>query len=139
METCAMTKAPWCAVTATVDVIGGRWKPTILFQLKDKPRRFNELRRLVPGITQPMVTQPLHIIEIAAGHAYEPAALGIVDGMDGADIVDAGMARLEAITLDRLELRLARAVAAVQALVLAHVGVFDRLAVDRPGVAVIVR
>ena len=47
-----MTKAPWCPVTATVEVIGGRWKPTILFQLKDQPRRFNELRRLVPGITQ---------------------------------------------------------------------------------------
>ena len=47
-----MTKAPWCPVTATVAVIGGRWKPTILFQLKDQPRRFNELRRLVPGITQ---------------------------------------------------------------------------------------
>lgn len=46
------TKAPWCAVTATVEVIGGRWKPTILFHLKDQPRRFNELRRLVPGITQ---------------------------------------------------------------------------------------
>ena len=51
-ETGMATKAPWCAVTATVEVIGGRWKPTILFHLKDQPRRFNELRRLVPGITQ---------------------------------------------------------------------------------------
>jgi DNA-binding HxlR family transcriptional regulator len=49
------TKAPWCPVTATVEVIGGPWKPTILFQLKDQPRRFNELRRLVPGITQRML------------------------------------------------------------------------------------
>ena len=53
------TKAPWCAVTATVEVIGGRWKPTILFHLKDQPRRFNELRRLVPGITQRMLTLQL--------------------------------------------------------------------------------
>jgi len=63
METAAMTKAPWCSVTATVEVIGGRWKPTILFQLKDQPRRFNELRRLVPGITQRMLTLQLRALE----------------------------------------------------------------------------
>lgn len=57
------TKAPWCPVTATVDVIGGRWKPTILFQLKDRPRRFNELRRLVPGISQRMLTLQLRALE----------------------------------------------------------------------------
>lgn len=59
----AETKAPWCPVTATVEVIGGRWKPTILFHLKDQPRRFNELRRLVPGITQRMLTLQLRALE----------------------------------------------------------------------------
>ena len=59
----AATKAPWCPVTATVEVIGGRWKPTILFHLKDQPRRFNELRRLVPGITQRMLTLQLRALE----------------------------------------------------------------------------
>ena len=59
----ASTKAPWCPVTATVEVIGGRWKPTILFHLKDQPRRFNELRRLVPGITQRMLTLQLRALE----------------------------------------------------------------------------
>ena len=59
----AETKAPWCPVTATVEVIGGRWKPTILFQLKSQPRRFNELRRLVPGITQRMLTLQLRALE----------------------------------------------------------------------------
>jgi DNA-binding HxlR family transcriptional regulator len=63
METGMATKAPWCAVTATVEVIGGRWKPTILFHLKDQPRRFNELRRLVPGITQRMLTLQLRALE----------------------------------------------------------------------------
>ncbi len=33
----AETKAPWCPVTATVEVIGGRWKSTILYHLKDRP------------------------------------------------------------------------------------------------------
>ena len=44
-------------------MIGGRWKPTILFHLKDQPRRFNELRRLVPGITQRMLTLQLRALE----------------------------------------------------------------------------
>ena len=54
---------PWCPVAATVDVIGGRWKPTILFHLKDGPRRFNELRRLLPHITQRMLTLQLRALE----------------------------------------------------------------------------
>src|SRR6478735_4427696 len=63
MEMGMATKAPWCPVAATVEVIGGRWKPTILFQLKGRPRRFNELRRLVPGITQRMLTLQLRALE----------------------------------------------------------------------------
>ena len=45
------------------EVIGGRWKPTILFHLKDQPRRFNELRRLVPEATPKMLTQQLRELE----------------------------------------------------------------------------
>ena len=43
------------------------------------------------------------MVEVAAGDAHEAAALGIVDGMDGADVVDAGVAGLQAIGLDLLE------------------------------------
>src|ERR1700722_9263001 len=83
--------------------------------------------------------QPLHMVEVAAGDAHEAAALGIVDGVDGAHVIDAGTAGLETIALDLLEPGFAGAVAAVEAPVLAHVGVLDRLPIDRPRAAVIMR
>ena len=52
-----------CPVALTISVIGGKWKPTILFNLKDRPRRFNELRRLLPAITQRMLTLQLRALE----------------------------------------------------------------------------
>jgi DNA-binding HxlR family transcriptional regulator len=58
-----MKNEPWCPVAATIDVIGGKWKPMILLQLKDGPRRFNELRRLLPHITQRMLTLQLRGLE----------------------------------------------------------------------------
>jgi DNA-binding HxlR family transcriptional regulator len=58
-----MKSAPWCPVASTIHVIGGKWKPMILLQLKDGPRGFNELRRLIPAITQRMLTLQLKALE----------------------------------------------------------------------------
>lgn len=52
-----------CPVTFTVDVIGGKWKSLILFHLITQTRRFNELRRLMPEITQRMLTLQLRELE----------------------------------------------------------------------------
>ncbi|MFN3641880.1 MAG: winged helix-turn-helix transcriptional regulator [Gemmobacter sp.] len=52
-----------CPVESTLRVIGGRWKPLILHHLRDRPRRFNELRRLMPKVTQRMLTQHLRELE----------------------------------------------------------------------------
>ncbi|MFQ6549040.1 winged helix-turn-helix transcriptional regulator [Aestuariibius sp. 2305UL40-4] len=52
-----------CPVTRTVQVMGGRWKPIVLYYLAGRPRRFNELRRLIPEVTQRMLTQHLRQLE----------------------------------------------------------------------------
>ena len=54
------------------------------------------------------------MVEIAAGDAHEAAALRIVDGMDGADVVDAGMAGFQPVALNFLELGLAFSLAAIE-------------------------
>jgi DNA-binding HxlR family transcriptional regulator len=36
-----------CPITATMNIIGGKWKSVILWYLKDKPLRFGELHKLI--------------------------------------------------------------------------------------------
>ncbi len=52
-----------CGVGAAVDVIEGKWKTFILWTLADRPRRFGEARRLVPGISEKVLTQQLRELE----------------------------------------------------------------------------
>jgi len=56
---------PGCAVEATLDLIDGKWKGVILYHLQGGTRRFGELRRLMPGITQRMLTKQLRELEEA--------------------------------------------------------------------------
>jgi DNA-binding HxlR family transcriptional regulator len=54
-----------CAVTTTVDLIGGKWKTVALYHLLGEPKRFSELQRKLPGVTQRMLT--LQLRELEAG------------------------------------------------------------------------
>jgi DNA-binding HxlR family transcriptional regulator len=52
-----------CGVETTIAVVGGKWKPMILYALLSGPRRFGELTRLIPEITQRMLTLQLRELE----------------------------------------------------------------------------
>lgn len=49
-----------CPIDATLSVIDGRWKGTILWRLSDGPMRTADLRRSIPDITERMLIRHLH-------------------------------------------------------------------------------
>ncbi|ANK61637.1 MarR family transcriptional regulator [Loigolactobacillus backii] len=51
-------------VEATMEIIGGKWKPIILCHLRHQVMRTGELRRVIPNITQKMLTQQLRELEV---------------------------------------------------------------------------
>lgn len=54
---------PPCPVATTLMLIGNKWKIFIIQQLMDRPFRFGELRRAIPGISEKVLTDNLRAME----------------------------------------------------------------------------
>lgn len=65
-----------CGIDAAMDVVGGKWKVLILWALEEEPRRFGELRRMLPGVTE----------KVLAAHLRELETDGIVLRTDFAEV-----------------------------------------------------
>ncbi|MGL5083017.1 MAG: winged helix-turn-helix transcriptional regulator [Microcoleaceae cyanobacterium] len=53
-----------CPAESTISLLRGRWKLLILRELFQGVRRFNQLQRSLPGITQKVLTQQLRELEV---------------------------------------------------------------------------
>jgi DNA-binding HxlR family transcriptional regulator len=52
-----------CALDVTMDYIGGKWKTVVLWYLRKGPKRFSELKKHIPGITEKMLSLQLKELE----------------------------------------------------------------------------
>lgn len=57
---------PACPITAALDILGGKWKVFVLANLAQHGTlRFSQLQKLIPAVTQKMLTQQLRELEVS--------------------------------------------------------------------------
>ena len=65
-----------CPVEFALDLLGGKWKTVILARIKEGPARYSELRRMIPSLSDKMLSQRLRdLVEIGF--------IGLEVGVDG--------------------------------------------------------
>ncbi|EGA71695.1 hypothetical protein VISI1226_12951 [Vibrio sinaloensis DSM 21326] len=62
-KTAAYTCTEPCAIEKGMRLIGGKWKGSLIYHLKDGPVRFNDLARLLGGASKKMIDQRLKELE----------------------------------------------------------------------------
>ena len=56
-------KSYHCPVEIAMDILSGKWKSLMLWHLHEGTKRYKELERIVPGVSQKMLTQQLRELE----------------------------------------------------------------------------
>ncbi len=68
------TDDPPCGLDVALAIMGGKWKPLILFHVSGGPKRFGDIRRLVAGISEKVLIEQLREL-VATGvlvrHDYQ--------------------------------------------------------------------
>jgi len=70
-----------CATEFTLHVLGGKWKTVILCYLKERPLQYAELRKLIPLMSDKMLTQRLHDLVDAGLIVHEKSDAGTGKGV----------------------------------------------------------
>ncbi|WP_225732151.1 MULTISPECIES: helix-turn-helix domain-containing protein [unclassified Nocardia] len=107
----------FCGIDAAMDVVGGKWKSLILWELeRNGVRRFGELRRGLPGVSEKMLIQQLRELEedgivdrevyreVPPRVEYRLTELGVALNAALVPLSDWGRRRIERIGADRVHL-----------------------------------
>lgn len=86
-----------CGFATALNAIGGKWKTSILWEVTLAPRRFGELRRLLPGVSEKVLTQQLREME-ADGLIRREVFPGAVQKVEYS-VTDIGRSLNEAVTV----------------------------------------
>ena len=77
-----------CPVTYTLEKIGGRWKPIIIYNLLSGTKRYSELKKLIPAITEKMLIQ--HLKQLEADNLVHRKALPVIPPFVEYSLTDSG-------------------------------------------------
>lgn len=77
-----------CPVTYTLEKIGGRWKPIIIYNLMSGTKRYSELKKLIPAITEKMLIQ--HLKQLEADNLVQRKAKPVIPPFVEYTLTDSG-------------------------------------------------
>ncbi|MDJ1467236.1 helix-turn-helix domain-containing protein [Cytophagaceae bacterium DM2B3-1] len=79
-----------CPITYVMEKIGGYWKPIILFQLLTGSKRYSELRKGIPAITEKVLIQ--HLKQLESDNLIHRESKPVVPPQVTYSLTDSGMA-----------------------------------------------
>jgi DNA-binding HxlR family transcriptional regulator len=84
-----------CGLDVALAIMGGKWKPLILYHLRTGPRRFGDLKRAVAGISEKVLIQ--HLRELASAEVLVRRDYGEVPPKVDYTVTPYGMTLIEAL------------------------------------------